>query len=258
MTHLELIFKKAIPQKYRSWAQQVHSVFKSLWYFGYKFSCPLCGGHFRKFLSAGVKPRLNARCPRCGSLERHRLLYLYLKNKTNFFKDNLDVLDVAPLASFQKMSKKLSNLNYNSVDISSSIAMTKMDITDISLPDDQFDCIICYHVLEHIVDDEKAMKELFRVLKPHGWAILQSPVDFSRDKTFEDLNITSFKERERFFEQKDHVRIYGRDYKDKLEKAGFVVKLDNYINELKPDIFQKYGLMKDEIIYFCIKPDYEK
>lgn len=136
--------------------------------------------------------------------------------------------------------------------------MIKMDITDINLHDNQFDCIICYHVLEHILDDEKAMRELFRVLKPGGWAILQQPVDPTRDKTFEDPNIVLPEERERVFGQKDHVRIYGQDYKDRLERTGFTVKLDNYTGELGDNIIKKYGLMKDETICFCTKPKPKK
>jgi SAM-dependent methyltransferase len=132
--------------------------------------------------------------------------------------------------------------------------MLKINIADIPLPDDQFDCVICYHVLEHIPDDQKAMRELFRVLKPGGWAILQSPIDFNHDKTFEDPSIVSPDERERFFGQNDHVRIYGRDYKDRLEKAGFVVKVDDYVQQLGDSAIKKYGLMRDEKIHFCSKP----
>ena len=98
------------------------------------------------------------------------------------------------------------------------------------------------------------MRELFRVLKPGAWAILQSPVENNRDKTFEDQTIISPDERERVFEQNDHVRIYGRDYKDRLEKAGFVVKVDNYVEELGERAIKKFGLMRDENIYFCTKP----
>jgi len=151
----------------------VRYIYITIRYFGLRFKCPCCDGCFRKFLFFGAKPRPNARCPRCGSLERHRLLWLYLRNKINFFSDHLKVLDIAPIHFFQKKCKKLKNLDYISADISSPIAMIKMDITDINLHDNQFDCIICYHVLEHILDDEKAMRELFRVLKPGGWAILQ-------------------------------------------------------------------------------------
>ncbi|MFQ6084530.1 MAG: methyltransferase domain-containing protein [Candidatus Aminicenantia bacterium] len=128
-----------------------------------------------------------------------------------------------------------------------------MDITDIPFPDNHFDCIICCHVLEHVPDDRKAMRELFRILKPGGWAILQSPINLNRDKTFEDPNIVSSEERERVFGQSDHVRIYGRDFKNKLEEVGFVVRVDNYVQKLGDSVIKKYGLMRNEKIYFCLK-----
>lgn len=247
------VIKKIIPKKYHSFALQTYFNLRGLWYAGNKFICPCCNGHFRKFLPFGIKLRLNALCPKCGSLERHRLLWLYLKNKTNFFNDNLKVLDIAPMRFFQQKCKALSNLDYISADISSPAVMIKMDITNIPMPDNEFDCVICYHVLEHILDDKKGMRELYRVLKPGGWAILQSPIDYNRKDTFENINIVSPEERERVFGQKDHVRIYGQDYKERLENAGFIVKPDNYIQELGDNIIKKYGLMEKEIIYFCAK-----
>jgi len=149
----------------------------------------------------------------------------------------------------------LENINYVSADLSSPIAMIKMDITNINLPDNSFDCIICYHVLSEVLDDKRAMSELFRILKPGGWAIIQSGVEFYHlDKTFEDSNVVLPEERARVFHGPTNVRIYGRDYKDRLEMAGFAVKLDNYVGELSADIFMKYSLTKDEIIYLCTKP----
>ena len=240
--------------KYHPQITQIYSTLRSFWYVGNEVACPCCNGHFRRFLSFGAKPRPHAQCPRCGSLERHRLLWVYLRDRTNFFKDNLKVLDIGPMQFFQQKCKALPNLDYVSADISAPLAVLRIDITHIPLPYDQFDCIICYHVLEHIPDDEKAMRELFRVLKPSGWAILQSPVDHNRDETFEDPNVVSDEERERLFGQKDHVRRYGRDYKNRLERAGFTVKLDSYVRELEDDKVKQYGLRKDEIICFCTKP----
>jgi SAM-dependent methyltransferase len=224
--------------------------------YGFQFNCPVCKGNFRKLLPFGVKLRPNARCPGCGSLERHRLLWLYLKNKTNFFTNNLRVFEIAPYSCLQNKFIKMDNLEYLSADIVSSIAMVKMDITDIKLADNQFDCIICYHVLEHIIDDTKAMKELFRVLKPGGWAIIQSPINHNDEKTYEDSRIILPEEREKYFGQKDHVRIYGSDYLKRLEKVGFIVKLDNYVKKLPVDAINKYGLDKNEYIVFCTKQEY--
>lgn len=238
--------KALIPRGYRS-------LISSLMYIGKQVTCPCCNGSFRKFLLYGVKARENALCPKCESLERHRLLWLYLKNKTNFFTDKLRVLHFAPEYIFQKTFKPMPNLDYISADLLSPLAMVKMDITNISYEDNFFDVILCCHVLEHIIDDHRALTELFRVLKPSGWAILQVPIDLNRDKTFEDANIVTPKERERIFGQKDHVRIYGRDYKQRLEKAGFTVKVDTYVRELTDDMIKKYGLKKDEVIYFCTK-----
>jgi len=246
------MLRKLIPSRYYPQAEQIYNHLRGLMYLGFRFACPCCKGHFRKYLPFGVTP--NVQCPRCCSHNRHRLLQLYLKSKTIFFKDNLKVLDIAPTQFFQEMCKSLPNIDYLSADISSPLAMLRMDITTIPLFDNRFDCIICYHVLEHVLDDQKAMSELFRVLKPGGWAILQSPVDHNRDKTFEDPSIVSPDERERLFGQNDHVRIYGIDYKYRLEKAGFLVKVDNYVQELGESAIEKYGLLRDEEIYFCTKP----
>lgn len=219
-----------------------------------KFFCPCCEWHFPAFLTVGVKPWPDAQCPICGSLERHRLLQIYLENKTTFFKDRLRVLDVAPIPSFQRRCKSLRNLKYVSADIKSPIAMLKFDITNIPLKEGRFDCMLCYHVLEHVPDDRKAMRELFRVLKPGGWAIMQSPIDYKRHKTFEDPHITSPVDRELYFGQSDHVRMYGKDYRGRLQDAGFVVKVDDYARRLRDPTIKKYGLQKDEKIYFCKRP----
>ncbi|MCK4891913.1 MAG: methyltransferase domain-containing protein [Candidatus Pacebacteria bacterium] len=231
----------------------VKSKFLPLLYFGFKYKCPYCNRSFRKFLSAGINKRPNAKCPSCSSLERHRLLWLYLKNKTNFFKDNIKVLDIAPTLFFHKMCKSFHNIDYTSMDISSPLAIIKMDITDIKLPDEQFDCIICYHVLEHIIDDKKAIEELYRVLKFGGWAIIQSPIDIKRKETFEDNKIINYKDREKMFGQGDHVRIYGTDYKLKLENVGFKVRVDRYSKNLSNNVSEKFGLLKNEDIYYCTK-----
>lgn len=228
---------------------------RSLFYLGDRFSCPCCEGSFKEFIS--VKPGMfvlpNEQCPRCDSWRRHRVLWLYLKNHTDFFRKPLKVLHFAPEYCLQKKFKKQANLDYLSADLYSSLAMTKIDITDIPYPDDSFDAILCSHVLEHIPDDRKAMKELLRVLKPNGWAILQVPIDRKRDKTFEDPTVTSPEERERLFWQHDHVRLYGRDYPDRLRDVGFVVEVNNCVKDLDDETIEKYRLDKREDIYLCKK-----
>ena len=214
--------------------------------------CPCCNGHFPSFLPYGVIPRPNTKCPTCSSKGRHRLLWLYLKNRTNFFADKLKVLHFAPEKCFEKVFVSLPNLDYVTTDLTRK-ATINMDITDIPLDDHSFDVILCSHVLEHILDDGKAMRELFRILKPGGWAIIQSPLDTNREQTYEDPTIVLPEERERAFGLEDHVRIYGRDYKDRLAQAGFTVTVDSYGKDLGSDVLQKYGL-KPKDIYFCTKP----
>jgi len=195
----------------------------------------LRGGRFRKFQpygAEGVVKRPNARCPSCGSLERQRLIALYLERRTSFFTDPLKVLHFAPEPAFHEKFKSLSNLDYISADLISSRAMVKVDITDIPYEEHSFDVILCSHVLEHVQDDRKAMQELYRVLKPGGWALLQIPIQSSREKTYEDPSIVTPEERLKHFGQKDHVRIYGEDYKDRLASAGFTVKVDSPVKEL--------------------------
>ena len=227
---------------------------RSVLYRGSRVSCPVCGGHFRKFLPFGVRERRrNARCPRCGSFERHRLLMLYLKERTNFFTSHLKVLEFAPHVYLQERLRRMKNLEYISADLASPLAMVSMDITDIKFEDNQFDCVICYHVLEHVPDDLKAMREICRILRPGAWGILQPPVDQNREKTFEDTSVVTPEARERLFGRFDHVRVYGRDYKERLESAGFKVRVDDFISELSIDA-DKYGLMRDEPMYYCIKP----
>lgn len=222
-------------------------------YRGNKYYCPVCEKSFNQFLSGPDESRKNSKCPGCGSLERQRLLWLYLKDKIQIEKQNVSLLNIAPDYAIQSRLKRLKNINYLSIDLDSDLAMEKQDLTRLSFTDNSFDAILCYHVLEHVEDDKKAMKELFRVLKPAGWAIIQTPIEKNREKTFEDFSITSPEERKKVFGQSDHVRIYGLDYIDRLKNAGFVVKVDNYINQLDDDEINKYLLDRDEDLYFCTK-----
>jgi ubiquinone/menaquinone biosynthesis C-methylase UbiE len=149
--------------------------------------------------------------------------------------------------------KASAKINYVSGDLNPLVADRKIDITDISFENDYFDFIICNHVLEHIQDDRKAMNELFRVLKPSGEAVLQVPISKYNKKTFEDVTIIDPEGREKYFGQKDHVRIYGKDYKERLESVGFKVELYDIKNELNIKNIRKYGFNKDEILYISKK-----
>ncbi|MDP8227851.1 MAG: methyltransferase domain-containing protein [Candidatus Electryoneaceae bacterium] len=233
-------------------------------------NCPFCGGTFRKFLPSGFHYpvlreknvvsggyRLNAQCPKCGSLDRERLVYQYLLKKTDFFSRNVRLLHVAPEEHLEKCFRRHPNIDYLTADLYAMNVMVKMDISDIHYDDNSFDVIICNHVLEHVLDDRKAMAELFRVLKPDGWAILQVPISLLLDRTFEDPTVTTSEERERIFGQDDHVRIYAGDYSDRLEEVGFRVEQFRWTEDSAEfgGSGNRYGLIKDEILYIVFKKE---
>jgi predicted SAM-dependent methyltransferase len=257
------LIRRLIPKKYHTQVANSYIRWKC---FGFKFKCPFCRGHFRKLLPAGLDfpvlkeknvvgggYRLNATCPHCYSSDRERLIYLYLKNKTNLFYENLKLLHVAPEENLQKILMVWTNIDYVSADLDSPLAMIKMDITKIPYKDNSFNVVICNHVLEHIPNDRQAMSDLYRVLKPGGWAILQVPISLSLDRTYEDPTTTAPDEREERFGQSDHVRIYAKDYKDRLENVGFTVDVYSFREEFGDSTINKYALAKDEDLYLASK-----
>ncbi len=216
---------------------------------GKRYTDPIDNSNYSKFLSYGYKRiRKNALCPGTLSLERHRLLWLYLDNETNFLNSSLKVLHVAPEQVFYKKFKKLKNWDYLTFDLNSPIADIKGDLTSTNFKDESFDLIICNHVLEHIKDDKSALNEIYRVLKYNGTSILQVPINLRREKTFEDSTIKSKIQREKYFGQYDHVREYGLDFKDRVEQSGFKVQMINYSKKISKDLIIKYGLMKNDLI----------
>ena len=214
---------------------------------GNAFTDPIDGKSFRTFLPYGYgTQRNNVLSPSTLSLERHRLLWLYLKNETDFFTAPKKVLHFAPEQAFYKLFRNQKNLEYTTTDLLSPLADVKADICNLPFADNSYDLILCNHVLEHIPDDTKAMQELYRVLKPGGMGIFQIPQDLSRAETFEDDSITDPKERARIFGQYDHVRVYGRDYFDKLRNIGFTVVEEDYTQKIAPDLVERYCLAKGE------------
>ena len=220
---------------------------------------PINGRTYSRFLPygyGGTVKRKNALSPQTLSLERHRLLWLFLKDRTDFFVKERKMLHVAPEQCFYKLFRKMDNLDYTTADLNSPLADVKMDLHNIPFDDNTFDVIFCNHVLEHVEDDRRCMKELYRVLKPGGFAILQSPVDITREATYEDPSITDPDEREKHFWQKDHVRLFGLDYKDRLEEAGFRVRVDDFIKQFSQQEIDRYRISspkKDDAIYYCEK-----
>jgi len=184
--------------------------------------CPICRKSSTKFGEAGLIPRDDAECLWCNSVERHRLVWIYLQRKTKFFDNkHKKMLHIAPEMCFEKLLKQQLGDGYLTADLYDNRAMVKMDVTNIQYSDNSFDVIYCSHVLEHIVDDKKAISEFFRVLKKDDWAIINVPI--TAGKTFEDPTITLPEERLKFFSQKDHVRRYGSDYIERLKEVGFKV-----------------------------------
>ena len=221
---------------------------------GNTYTDPIDGRSFRKFLPYGYeKVRKNVLSPSTLSLERHRLFWLYLKNETSFFTEKQKVLHFAPEQAFHQRFKKLKNLDYTTTDLNSPLANVKADICNLPFESNTYDYIICNHVLEHIPDDTKAMKELYRVLKPGGVAILQVPYEANRKTTFEDDNVTDPKERAQIFGQYDHVRVYGMDYFEKLAAVGFSVNAVDYTKTLSEEEIDKFRLAKGELLPVCRK-----
>jgi|TARA_B100000315_G_scaffold71553_1_gene65185 SAM-dependent methyltransferase len=256
---------------YNSGKNAIKNQLRQVKYAGNEVTCPFCEKSFSGFRPTGALNRAfwrsteglellkfpeinvaNAQCPKCGSGERQRLLYFYLKEELNFFSlKGIKVLDVAPDDFLWHKIFSLADIDYTSIDITPARNPIEiMDITELKFSDDTFDAIVCLHVLEHIPEDIKAMKELFRVLKLGGWAILQVPI-----WAFETVEIQGAKREQylKLYGHSDHLRRYGFDYKDRLEKAGFEVKVDQFARKLTPDFREQYGLFETEDIFYCKK-----
>lgn len=219
--------------------------------------CPVCGRKYRKFLPYGyVAVRENALCPSCLSLERHRLLWLWLTRGEDRFADCPRLLHIAPEVCLQRHIVRryaASPERYVTADLESPLAELHFDVQAIPLADNSFDALICNHLLEHVADDRLALREFYRILRPGGWGVLLSPVELSRAETFEDDSIVDPDERTRIFGQYDHRRIYGRDYADRLRGAGFGCEEIDYATQLPAAERRLYALPEDRI-YVVYKP----
>ena len=244
---------KQIASKLVGWVKKPLRKLWSLSYYGNARFCPLCGKSSNRFVKFGLIPREDAACPRCGALERHRFLWLFLKEKTDFFNaEQKRMLHVAPEPCFETKFREVLGQGYLTADLYDPNAMVKMDITDIQYPEQSFDFIYCSHVLEHVFEDVKAMAEFHRVLKSDGWAILLVPI--ISEKTYEDASIVDPKERLKAFGQSDHVRKYGPDYVDRLREAGFTVDTIRVNDLVNDNQAVKMGLTPvSGDIFYCTK-----
>jgi SAM-dependent methyltransferase len=229
-----------------------------LLYRGRRLECPVCGGRFRRMRHG--RGRRDVQCPRCGSYERVRALWLFLRDQTDLGEGSRRVLHFAPEPSIAAVIGALPGVEYLSADLNPGVAMEVADITAIPHPDGSFDVIVCSHVLEHVPDDRKAMAEVFRVLRPGGAAYFMQPVDFERAETYEDASIVGPAERERAFNQFNHVRVYGRDIRERLQEAGFAVSERRYTEELDPAMRARYALQhgdataREDVVFVAMRP----
>lgn len=219
------------------------------WYRGDRYEDPIDGKKFKSFLPYGYKNvRENVLSPSTLSLERHRLLWLYLKAETTLFSEPTKLLHFAPEQCFYTRFRESGTIQYTTTDLNSPLAAVKADICNLPFKNDEFDMILCNHVLEHIPDDKQAMCELYRVLRPGGTAVFQVPLENDREKTFEDNSITDREERARIFGQYDHVRIYGMDYFERLKSVGFEVQALDYTQKIPKTDVDYYRLAAGELI----------
>lgn len=246
-------FAKVLPEAIKQPLRLAKQFICNLEHLGGQRYCPVCQRISRRFCEAGIIPREDAQCIHCGAVERHRLVWLYFQRRTNIFSRlSLKMLHVAPEDIFEKLLRARLGNNYLTADLHNPAAMIRMDITDIQYPDESFDVIYCCHVLEHVADDRRAMREFFRVLRHDGWAILLVPV--TAEKTFEDFSITEPAERLNYFGDPTHVRLYGPDYMERLKEAGFSVDFTRPSDFLTREEIVRMGITGAAgEIYYCTK-----
>lgn len=228
-------------------------------YRGKRLECPTCGGRFRRMRHG--RGRRDVQCPRCGSYERVRALWLFLLDESGLSEGGHRVLHFAPEPSIARAIEAMPGVDYLSADVEAGVAMEVVDITAIPYPEGSFDAVICSHVLEHVPDDRKAMSKVFDVLRPGGTAYFMQPVDFERAETYEDPSIVAPEERKRAFKQHNHVRVYGCDIRERLAGAGFEVTERRYTEELDPADRARYALQdgdateREDVVFVAVKPN---
>lgn len=210
---------------------------------GERYECPLCGGRFRRLRSFGRVRRENALCPRCGSLERTRALWLFMSNELPL-EAGTRILHVAPERGLRSRLEAEPGLDYVTGDLLRRDVDVQLDITSLPFDDDSFDVVLCSHVLEHVPDDRAAMREMRRVLRPGGVAIVMVPVELDSERTREDPTVTDPAEREELFGQDDHVRAYGRDFRERLTEAGFEVEVVDVTERFSPEEASRHALVE--------------
>ncbi len=252
---IKRFIKKIIPEKVRLDLHYLFFKFKAIFYKGNNVYCNCCNKNFDHFLPYGNKERNNAVCPYCHSLERTRLLMYFLNNETSVFSTPNKLLHFAPERAIETNLKKLKNLNYITADINPAFADYEVDIQDIPFHDNKFDIIICSHVLGHIPNEAKAIDEIFRVLKPGGFALILTLIDFNRAKTFESAEVNSNEKRLEQYGEPDLLRLHGNDFAERLNRKNIDIETVKYFKNFSIEERQRYqlGTGERELIFKCIK-----
>ncbi|WP_254522234.1 class I SAM-dependent methyltransferase [Natrinema caseinilyticum] len=219
---------------------------RPVWYgLGSGRECSICGWKGSRFLPFGVENRPDAKCPHCSSKERHRLIWEYFSQEY-MFEGSIDLLYFAPNKALEQRMRNKDSITVTTTDLMQEGVNVKADITELPFDDISFDIIICSHVLEHVPSDTIALKELYRVLRTGGEAIILVPQNRDRDKTYEDPSITTEEGREEAFGQSDHVRWYGRDVQEIISSAGFDVSIIDYIEQLDESYINRHRLRESD------------
>jgi SAM-dependent methyltransferase len=256
-------------RKAKQLVYELSAVFSRIYYYGHLYTCPFCHSHlkmllpygddnpfFKKIKAISAGRRFNACCPVCRCSDRERLLYLYLLHKTSTFSKSIKLLHIAPERSLERILKRQNNVEYLTADLCQNDVMVKADLNNLPFQNNSFDAVICNHVLEYIPDDLRAMTEIYRVLKPEGWAILMEQIVLTLDTTYEVSGFLTRADRYRVYGEPDHQRLYGKDYHKRIEKVGFLVDVFQWANE--GESFgghgNKFALLDGENVYIAIKP----
>jgi SAM-dependent methyltransferase len=231
--------------------------------------CCFCRRRVRQFLPTGIQadvfeqisvvgggPREEAVCPYCKSYDRERLVFIFLREKTHVLDAKMKVLHIAPEVHIAPYLRAAQGNRYVTGDIEKGVADHQVDIMQMPFSDNDFDAVICNHVLEHVPDDMVALQEIFRVIRPGGWAVLQVPISYDLEKTIEDPTLEDGQERLRRFGQIDHVRLYGKDYVGRLNSVGFDTTAFDWTSSAAfGGSANVNGLCRAERVHYCVKPE---
>ena len=247
------LFAFATRRNHRTWIEFVLACRAAL-FAGRRYKCPCCGWNLRAFTHGGTSLRVREKgyCPRCNAKARHRRDWLFLDQQTSLFSTRTRLLHIGPKYALARRFVRMPTVEFVSIDVADRPYVThQADVSDLPFASASFDAAICIHVLEHVQRDREAIREIHRVLKPGGWALITVPINLDQ-ATFEDPSVESPEERRRLFGEEQHVRAYGCDFAGRLSEAGFEVVLHR-ASDLEGETMQRYGLRDDENVFYCTK-----